>query len=255
MVANGCSWSVKTTDAAAKYGHLELLKYLYENGCPKDAANIAQKACFSGQIEVLKYVHEQGCLLGPQLCKIAVSMGSLECLQYLHEKQAQWDADVIQQAIERGSKECLVYAIENRCPCDAKSIALAASKGSLELLQLLVEKTRGLEEAAMTSDLHLAAIRGQSLACLRYIIEEGNIPVANKQNLATFAHMNNLDDIEEYLQLLDPKYEAPQQHAGGWLGFGGSMTSNFSWEGTTSTQGGSATSDYNWGGTSAHGGF
>jgi hypothetical protein len=31
---NGCPWSEKTCDWAAKSGHLECLKYLHENGCP-----------------------------------------------------------------------------------------------------------------------------------------------------------------------------------------------------------------------------
>ena len=40
---------------AAKYGHLEVLKYLHENGCP------CTEAARNGKLNCLKYLHENGC--------------------------------------------------------------------------------------------------------------------------------------------------------------------------------------------------
>jgi len=41
-------------------GHLEVLKYLHENGCPWDEEGCVY-ASRNGHIEVLKYLHENGC--------------------------------------------------------------------------------------------------------------------------------------------------------------------------------------------------
>ena len=45
---------------AAKYGHLECLKYAHENGCPWDEVTCSE-AAENGHLECLKYAHENGC--------------------------------------------------------------------------------------------------------------------------------------------------------------------------------------------------
>jgi hypothetical protein len=45
---------------AAANGHLEVLKYAHENGCPWNQT-MCSEAARNGQLEVLKYGHEDGC--------------------------------------------------------------------------------------------------------------------------------------------------------------------------------------------------
>ena len=45
---------------AAKYGHLEVLKWARENGCPWDEVTCAY-AAKGGHLDVLKWARENGC--------------------------------------------------------------------------------------------------------------------------------------------------------------------------------------------------
>jgi len=47
--------------AAAQGGHLEVLKWLRDNGCPW-GAKTCTCAAVEGHLEVLKWAREQGCL-------------------------------------------------------------------------------------------------------------------------------------------------------------------------------------------------
>jgi len=57
---NGCSWNVRSCEIASMKGHLECLKYLHENGCPWNE-RCCENASYNGHLEVLKYLHENGC--------------------------------------------------------------------------------------------------------------------------------------------------------------------------------------------------
>jgi len=50
----------KCCQYASKYGHLEVLKYLHENGCPWNE-NCCEFASERGHLECLKYLHESEC--------------------------------------------------------------------------------------------------------------------------------------------------------------------------------------------------
>jgi hypothetical protein len=49
-----------TCEEAASGGHLEVLKYAHENGCPWNELICANAARY-GHLEVLKYLHQNGC--------------------------------------------------------------------------------------------------------------------------------------------------------------------------------------------------
>ena len=75
---NGCPWDEQTCWSAAKYGHIECLKYAHEKGCPWD-----EKTCWSaayyGHLECLTYAHENGCPWDEKTCSCAALGGQLEC--------------------------------------------------------------------------------------------------------------------------------------------------------------------------------
>ena len=64
------TWDSCTTQAAARGGHLDYLKYAHENGCPWDAWT----------------------------CSVAADDGHLDCLTYAHENGCPWDTDTCHNA-------------------------------------------------------------------------------------------------------------------------------------------------------------
>ena len=64
-------------------GHLEVMKWLKEDGCPVVNYH-AIFAAQDGQLEVLKWLKENGCALNA-LCLVCAQRGDLEMLKWLHE--------------------------------------------------------------------------------------------------------------------------------------------------------------------------
>lgn len=94
-------WSLHTTyltrvqeacAAAAGGGHLEVLQYLYENGCPWN-----------------EYT-----------CKFAAEGGHLDVLRWCRSKDCPWDEDVCAFAAEEGHVDVLHWAVMNGCPWDKR---------------------------------------------------------------------------------------------------------------------------------------
>lgn len=56
----------------ASRGHLEILKYAHENGCPWDQWS-CRGAAKNGQMEVLKYLHKSGCPCDERTCEAAAA--------------------------------------------------------------------------------------------------------------------------------------------------------------------------------------
>ena len=60
---NGCPWDEMTCSFAADGGYLEVLKWARENGCPWDemTREYAERSRAKGRQEVLKWANENGC--------------------------------------------------------------------------------------------------------------------------------------------------------------------------------------------------
>ena len=76
----GCPWNEGTCIAAAKGGHLNVLKYAHENGCPWDEwfddyygtgshISACEWAAKGGHLNVLKYARENGCPWNRAVCR------------------------------------------------------------------------------------------------------------------------------------------------------------------------------------------
>jgi len=83
-------WDDMTINAAARYGHLHVVKYCMKQKCPIDAG----------------------------ACECAAGSGNLDILKYLHENGAPWDSLTCRFAAKNNHIECLNYAKENGCPQD-----------------------------------------------------------------------------------------------------------------------------------------
>ena len=82
-----------TCSYAAKGGHLEILKWARENGCPWNE-NTRKSAAKGGHLEVLKWARENGCWWNSYMCAYAAKGGHLEVLKWLRANDCPWDEQV-----------------------------------------------------------------------------------------------------------------------------------------------------------------
>ena len=117
-VANECPIDVRACAEAARYGHLEILKYLHEEvKAPWDGAT-AYLAAKNGHLHILEYLVERKFdKYNEWACELAAENGHLDCLKYLHETaKAPWDEDALYFAHENNHTECVQYLLDNNCP-------------------------------------------------------------------------------------------------------------------------------------------
>ena len=81
-------WNEFTCRNAAKFGHLELLKWLHEQGCPWDCLTFSNAAGF----------------------------GNIEMLEWLYQMKCPWDSTACSQAIDAGNWDALKWLLEWKCP-------------------------------------------------------------------------------------------------------------------------------------------
>ena len=105
-----------TCARAAGGGHLHVLKYAHENGCPWNEETCAS-AAREGHLNVLKYAHEKGCpWYERSMCLYAAMGGNLAVLKYAHENSFPWDQYTCSSAAAGGHLDVLKYAREQDCP-------------------------------------------------------------------------------------------------------------------------------------------
>ena len=77
---------------AARYGHVELVKWLCgEGGFAVDEGVMANAAC-SGNLEILQWLRGEGCPWNSGTCAMAVENGHVEVLRWARENGCKWDA-------------------------------------------------------------------------------------------------------------------------------------------------------------------
>lgn len=123
-VENGCPHNANTYAIAARQGHWEALKYLYEkSGSIWDSSTCAA-AAEGGHLQCLRFAHQHGCDWDTKTCTAAAQKGHLECLMYAHERGCPWNVLTCHQAARHDHLECLHYAQSNGCPCGSAMLAV-----------------------------------------------------------------------------------------------------------------------------------
>ena len=88
---------------AAEFGHLEIVKWARENGCPWEAGR-----CLRG-------LHDLGDRIN-YTCAWAARHGHLEVIKWARENGCPWDEKTCSWAAKGGQLEVLQWALENGCP-------------------------------------------------------------------------------------------------------------------------------------------
>ena len=108
----------RACDEAAENGHLECLKYLREEAKAPWDWETAAFAAKNGHLHILEYLVERKYdEYEEDVCLFAAQYGHLDCLKYLHETaKAPWDYWAVRWAHENNQTECVQYLLENNCP-------------------------------------------------------------------------------------------------------------------------------------------
>ena len=122
---------------AANEGRLDVLKWLFEKGCPMDL-NL--------------------CTLGERCALGAVFSGNVHMLQWMKDNgmTGEWRESHMFSAANSGSLEVVKWLHVNGCPWDEKACLFAGARTHWDILQYLVDnKCPGWEKAAITYAEHL----------------------------------------------------------------------------------------------------
>jgi hypothetical protein len=88
-----CPWDERSCNAAAFGGHLDLLRWLVDSGCPYDAGQLCWATAVRGSVKVLMYLQQAGILSAALLSRTldgAAIRNKLAAARWLREQGAQW---------------------------------------------------------------------------------------------------------------------------------------------------------------------
>jgi len=88
------------TKRAAQCGHLEMLKWMAENGY-KFAADALTEAAKGGHLECVVYLRERGCKMTPNVSKVTVNFAQIHVLRWAIENSCKWNPQWTLDQLER----------------------------------------------------------------------------------------------------------------------------------------------------------
>jgi hypothetical protein len=99
-IVNSKKNNYKYVQTAAQYGHLEMLKWLVENGF-KFTGDALTAAAKEGHLECVVYLRERGCNITPTVSKVTVNHARMHVLRWAIENgckfDPQWTLDQLEQ--------------------------------------------------------------------------------------------------------------------------------------------------------------
>ena len=117
---------------AVKKGYLSTLKHMHSRGRLSRKKNLCEDAAEHGHLDVLKWARDNGCPWDEKTCYRAAKHGHLEVLKWARENGCPWNEGTCAGAAEGGHLEMLKWARENGCPMDEDTRKIAASMGYVE---------------------------------------------------------------------------------------------------------------------------
>jgi hypothetical protein len=142
-------------ECAARRGHLEVLRWLHEHGWPW--GNACQQAAYGDSVPVMMYLRDQGFTFNEQTMVDAVAGGPSVC-EYLRTVECPWDTCACAAAVRWGCIDSLRWLHVNGCPWDAQAVNTAAAKSdSIEVIQYVWQQN-GSPTAAVLSEMLKSAI-------------------------------------------------------------------------------------------------
>jgi hypothetical protein len=85
---------------------------------PGRCCDDVSRAAFGGHLEVVTWLYNCGCPWVPSTCAAAASGGHLEVLRWAREHGAPSNEDTSRYAANGGHLEMVVWLLDNDCPWD-----------------------------------------------------------------------------------------------------------------------------------------
>lgn len=100
---------------AASNGHLEVMKWLKEQGCPCTDEKVLVQAGYHGNLDNLKWLIEQGCVLTIKVARAICRSCELENIKWMIEQGCPMDKSCI-NVVTNGNLDIVNLLIEKGCP-------------------------------------------------------------------------------------------------------------------------------------------
>jgi hypothetical protein len=173
LIAEQCPCDAEACAEAAARGHLEIVRFLHESGCPWDVDTICVRAAESGHIELLQYLQQQGCVFTAGAMTAAAALGHLQTCKILRAQQCPWDTIACRYAALNSHVETLRWLHEQGCPWDVQAVRLVAAKsGDLPTITY-APNVEPAASAAQLIEMLNAAGAFSKLAAAKWLRQQG----------------------------------------------------------------------------------
>jgi hypothetical protein len=161
----GLPWDGETCAAAARYGHVGIVRWAHSAGCFLDVNEVAAQAARGGHVHMLewltqfpifrpdqwmatmaargghlvtlKWLHGKGCRMHRWVIANAAWRGDLEMIKWLRSVGAKWRSPAVTWAAMRGHLETVVWMVQNGCPWDENARVEAYRNGHYSIVTFL----------------------------------------------------------------------------------------------------------------------
>ncbi|EFA78202.1 hypothetical protein PPL_08852 [Heterostelium album PN500] len=183
---------------AAEHGHLDIVRWLYEHGCPTNS-EVLKRTVNKGHLDILIWIHENDQLAPSsfyaELMDTAATKGFLDIVKWIHLNRTEGcSVHAMDNACNNNHLEVVKWLHENRTEgCSVQAMDVSACNGNLEIVRWLHEnRTEGCTSDALDG----AAGNGQleTVAWLHQNRTEGCTGEA-----ADNAIFNGFVDVADYL--------------------------------------------------------
>ena len=194
-------------ERAVKWGHLDIVKYLVENGIDIHTQNdqALKYACIHGRLEVVKYLIENGADISKVyennmavLIEVA-NNGYLNVIKYLLEiiNSTEYSEMILLTACVKGHLNMVKYLVEkgtNIHFLNEQSLWSACQQGHLDIVKYLIEKG-----AVINDDMLECASSKGNLKIVKYLVERGADVHANDEQTLKSAYAKGYMQTARYL--------------------------------------------------------
>lgn len=135
FMAQGIPLDMEAVYSAARGGRLECLKFFAENGCVLNERTFFYAV---GHLDVMEYLLNEGCPWDETAILEAARSGDLECLKFLHRNGYPLQLkEIMRNACYSNNPKCLEYLLEIGAPIPSDIFEHAVLANSLELCEIL----------------------------------------------------------------------------------------------------------------------
>jgi len=138
----------KLINYASENGYLEIVKWLMENGVPRDE-RVITFASENGHFEMVKWLKENGAPWNEWTITYASKNGHFEIVKWLRENGAPWNEWTITYASKNGHFEIVKWLRENGAPWNEWTATYAFINGHFEIVKWLKENGAPWDERAI----------------------------------------------------------------------------------------------------------